>query len=107
MSSLDDAPNLCKGTFAVLLSDVSDLINGLGCNVSAIFSGLAKEERDGICFAFGTFLVDLVDGVCNISPTQRRQSTSSNLLPPIIPKEFAIMMPSNFVQVVICFRSRL
>jgi hypothetical protein len=33
MASLDDAPKLCKGSFAVLLSDVSDLTIGLGSNV--------------------------------------------------------------------------
>jgi hypothetical protein len=67
MACLDDAPKLCKGSFAVLLSDVSDLINGLGSSVSAMFNCLAKEERDGICCAYGTLLVDLADGVCNVS----------------------------------------
>jgi hypothetical protein len=28
-----------------------------------MFNGLPKEERDGICSAFGTLLVDLADGV--------------------------------------------
>jgi hypothetical protein len=55
-------------SFAVSLSDVSNLINGLGSGVSVMFNGLPKEERDGICSAFGTVLVDLADGVCNISP---------------------------------------
>jgi hypothetical protein len=41
---LDDAPKLCKGSFAVLLSDVSELIIGLGSNVTAIFNGLAKKS---------------------------------------------------------------
>jgi hypothetical protein len=68
MACLDDAPKLCKGSFALLLSDVSDLINGLGSSVSAMFNGLAKEQRDGICCAFGILLVDLANGVCNISP---------------------------------------
>jgi hypothetical protein len=44
MASLDDAPKLCKGSFAVLLSDVSDLINGLGSSVSAMFKVLQKKS---------------------------------------------------------------
>jgi hypothetical protein len=58
MASLDDD---CKGSFAVLLSDVSNLINGLGPGVSVMFNGLPKEERDGICSGFGTLLVDQSD----------------------------------------------
>jgi hypothetical protein len=89
------------------MSNVSDLIKGLGSRVSAMFNGFSEEVRDGICSAFGTLLVDLTDGVCNISP-QRRQSSSSNIFfPPILPKEFAIMIPSGFVQIVIRFRFRL
>jgi hypothetical protein len=108
MASLDDAPKLCKGSFAVLLFDVSDLINGLGSSVSAMFNGLPKEERDGICSAFGTLLVDLADCVCNISPERNGDNLAvATSFPPILPKEFAIMMPSSFVQVVIRFRSRL
>jgi hypothetical protein len=108
MASLDDAPKFCKGSFAVLLSDVSNLINGLGSSVSAMFNGLAKEERDGTCSAFGTLLVDLVDCVCNISPERNGDNLAvATSFPPILPKEFAIMLSSNFVQVVIRFRSRL
>jgi hypothetical protein len=99
MACLDDAPKLCKGSFALLLSDVSDLINGLGSNVSAMSNGLAKEERDGICCAFGTLLVDLADGVCDISSECNGDNLAvATSLPPILPKEFAIMMPSSFVQ---------
>jgi hypothetical protein len=91
MASLDDAPKLCKGSFAVLLSDVSDLINGLGSSVSAMFNGLAKEERDGLCSAFGTLLVDLADCVCNISPERNGdKSSSSNLLSPDLTKRVRI-----------------
>jgi hypothetical protein len=39
---------LCERSLAELWSDVSDLINGLGSSVSAMFNGLSKEERDGI-----------------------------------------------------------
>jgi hypothetical protein len=73
-----------------------------------MFNGLPKEERDGICSSFGTLLVDLADGMCNIFLDlyggNRAVATS---LPPIFPKEFASMMPSRFAQVVIRFRSRL
>jgi hypothetical protein len=101
-------PKLCKGFFAVLLSDVSDLINGIGSIVSAMFNGLAKEECDGICSAFGTLLVDLADGVCNISPERNGDNLAvATSFPPILPKELAIMIPSSLVQVVIRFRSRL
>jgi hypothetical protein len=52
-----------QGIFAVLLPDVSDLINGRGSTctvrVSVMFDGLAKEKRGGICFAFGMLLVDV------------------------------------------------
>jgi hypothetical protein len=102
-----DVPKLCKGSFAVLLSDVSDLINGLGSSVSVMFIGLAIEECDGICCAFGTLLVDLADGVCNISSERNGDIlAAATSFPPILPKEFAMMMPSSFVQVVIRFRSR-
>jgi hypothetical protein len=108
MACLDDAPKLCKGSFAVLLPDVSDLINGLGCSVSAMFNGLPKEESDGICCAYGTLLVDLADCVCNVSSEHNSDNLAvATSFPPILPKEFAIMMPSSFVQVVIRFRSRL
>jgi hypothetical protein len=60
-------PNFARKSFTVLLSDVSILINGLGSSLSVMFYGLAKEERDGICSAYGTLPVDLADGVCNIS----------------------------------------
>jgi hypothetical protein len=103
MASLDDAPKLCKGSIAVLLSDVSELIIGLGSNVTAMFNGLAKEERDGIYSAFGTLLNDLADGVSNISPERNGDNLAvATSFPPI-----AIMMPSSFVQVVIHFSSGL
>jgi hypothetical protein len=108
MASLDDAPKLCKGSFAVLLSDVSDLINGLGSSVSTLFNGLATEERDGMCCAFGTLLVDLADGALKISPELNGNNLAvATSFPLILPKEFAIIMPSSFVEVVIRFRSRL
>jgi hypothetical protein len=53
------APKFCKGSFAALLSGVSDLINGVESSVSAMINGLAKEERDGVCSDFGTLMVDL------------------------------------------------
>jgi hypothetical protein len=60
-----------------------------------MFDGLAKEERGGKCSAFGTLLVNLADGVCNISP--ERDGKNLAVVPPILPKEFAIMMRSSFV----------
>jgi hypothetical protein len=108
MASLDGEPKLCKGSFAVLLSDVSNLINGLGPGVSVMFNGLPKEERDGKCSGFGILLVDLADDVCNISPERDGDNRDvATSLPPILPKEFASMLPSSFVEVVIRFCSRL
>jgi hypothetical protein len=53
-------------------------------------------------------LIDLADGVCNISPERDGDNRDvATSLPPILPKEFASMMPSSFVEVVIRFRSRL
>jgi hypothetical protein len=102
---LREPDNLSRGSFAVLLSDVSDLINGLGSSVSAMFNGLAIEKRDGICSAFGTLLVDLADGVFNLSPERHGDNLAvASSFPPILSKEFAIMMSSCFVQVVIRFR---
>jgi hypothetical protein len=84
MASLDDEPKLCKGCFAALLSDVSNLINGLGPGVSVMFNCLPKEERDGICSGFGTLLVYLADGVCNISPERDGDNRDvATFLPPI------------------------
>jgi hypothetical protein len=57
---------------------------------------------------FGTLLLDLADGVCIVSSERNSDNLAvATSLPPILPKEFAIMMPSSFVQVVIRFRSRL
>jgi hypothetical protein len=68
----------------------------------------STEERDGICSAFGTLLVDLAGCVCNISPERNGDNLAvATSFAPILPTEFAIMMPSSFVQVVIRFRSRL
>jgi hypothetical protein len=48
--------------------------------------------------AFGTLLVDLADDVCNISPERNGDNlAAATSFPPILPKEFAIMMPSSFV----------
>jgi hypothetical protein len=59
-----------------------------------MLNGLAKEERDGICSAFGTLLVDLADGLCNISPERNGDNLAvATSFPPILPKEFAIMIP--------------
>jgi hypothetical protein len=64
--------------------------------VSAMFSGLAKEERDGVSSAFGSMLVDPADGVWNISPERNGGNVAVvTSFPPILPKEFAIMMPSK------------
>jgi hypothetical protein len=47
------------------------------------------------------------NGVCNISPERNGGNLAvATSFPPILPIEFAIMMPSIFVQVVIRFRSR-
>jgi hypothetical protein len=85
------------------------MINGLGSSVSATFNGLAKEMRDGICSAFATLLVDLVDGVCNISSENDGDNRAvPGSFPRILPEEFATTMPSSFAQEVINrFRSRL
>jgi hypothetical protein len=88
--------------FAVFLPDVSDLINGFGSSVSVMFNGLAKEKRDGVCSVFGILLVDLVDGVCNIiSERDGDNRAVVTSFPLNLPKEFASMMTSSCVQLVI------
>jgi hypothetical protein len=73
-----------------------------------MFNGLTKEKSDGICSAFGTLLVDLADGVSNISPERDGDNRAVAFsFPPILPKGIASMMLSSFVPVVIRFRSRL
>lgn len=44
-AGLRDASELCKEAFSVLLSDVPNLVNGLGSSVFAMFKGLAEYER--------------------------------------------------------------
>jgi hypothetical protein len=61
MASLDNAPKLCKGSFAVLLSD--GYRPWIQC-----FRYVGSMVRDGTCSAYATLLVDLADGVSNMSP---------------------------------------
>lgn len=50
----------------MLLSNASDLINGLGFSVVAMLNGFAEDERDRIFSSFGILLVDFADCVSNI-----------------------------------------
>jgi hypothetical protein len=50
--------------------------------------------------AFGTLLVDLADGVFNVSPERNGDNLAvASSFPPILSKEFAIMMSLCFVQI--------
>ena len=75
---------------------------------ATLFDSLEESERDQLCLSFGTFVVGIANGVNTIDPERDENNHSANIsLPPMLPKEFATMMPSCFVDVVVRFRSRL
>lgn len=69
---------------------------------------LVEDERNLVCSAFGTFLVDLADGVSPIFSERNSDNKAvATSFPSVLSKEFTSMVPSSFVQVVIGFRFRL
>jgi hypothetical protein len=108
MAAWDDTQGCREGEFAVLSSDVLLFIRGLGSAEAALFGALPQSERNTVVSYFAAFVVRCADGVHKIDPERDEASNAAGVsLPPILPKDFAILMPSSFIDVVIRFRSRL
>lgn len=103
----DSTSGFLSGSFAVSTANVKLVFTGLGSSEALAFAELPVVDRDGLCFAFGRFVVGLAAGVHDIEPERDNNNDPMTSLPPCDPLAFAKMLPSSFVAVVIRFRTRL
>lgn len=103
-----DEASVCDGSFVIRSTDLTTFMRGLGSTEWALFDSLEESKRDQICSEFSSFVVGVANAVTLIDPERDADNLAANQsLPPMLPKEFASMMPSSFVAVVIRFRSHL
>ena len=103
----DPANGYLSGSFAVSTANVRLVFTGLGSSEALAFDALPAGDSEGLCSAFGKFVVDLAVGVQDIEPERDYDNNPITSLPPCDPLAFAKMLPASFVNVVIRFRSRL
>lgn len=93
---------------AILSCDVLLFIWKLVCTEAALFGALSQSERDTVVSYFDAFGVRGAGGVHTIDPERDVASNAASVsLPPMLPKNFAILFRSSFIDVFIRFRSRL
>lgn len=99
---------VARGAFVVVSYGVLRFMRGTGFAEAALLDCLARSERDHLHSCFGSFLIRCTAIIHKIDPEGDKDDNAAGVfLPPVLPKNFATMMPSSFVDIVSRFRSWL
>lgn len=103
----DSSVSCRKGPFMIAKDVVVQFFRGCGSFVATSFDSLPAAEKNTVVCSVGNLVVCLAAGIDEIEPERDSNNAPAASLPPCLPREYATMLPSVFVDLVIRFRSRL